>query len=329
MIRWLLVTLLALLHLAQPVVAHESRPAYLDIRELGSGTYEVIWKRPMRGDYVIGFAVVWPEGCAPASEAEHQVPGASLTRMLLDCGAAGLIGRELSIARLPETSAEVLVRIAFMDGTTETRILRPSSATMTVQGPRGALAVAAEYAALGFEHILAGIDHLLFVLGLTLIVQGGWRLVKTITAFTIAHSITLAVSALGLVRVAQAPVEAVIALSIVFLARELVMLRQGRPGLTARAPWLVAFVFGLLHGLGFAGALREIGLPPGDIPLALVAFNLGVEAGQLAFVAVILGVIWLARRIILAAPPRWIGHLPAYAIGTIAALWTIERILTV
>ncbi|MFZ0097601.1 MAG: hypothetical protein WAK98_03895, partial [Gemmobacter sp.] len=151
MIRWLLAALFTVLHLVQPLSAHESRPAYLDIRELGSGQYEVIWKRPMRGEYVIGFAVVWPEGCAPTSEAEHQVPGASLTRMRVDCGAAGLVGRELSIARLPETSAEVLVRVEFMDGSTETRILRPSAAAMTVQGPRGALAIAAEYATLGFE----------------------------------------------------------------------------------------------------------------------------------------------------------------------------------
>lgn len=328
MIRGLLLALCALLHLSQPLAAHESRPAYLDIRELGSGQYEVIWKRPMRGEYVIGFAVVWPDGCTPTTEVEHQVPGASLTRMLLDCGGTGLIGRELSIARLPETSAEVLVRIEFTEGTTQTRILHPSSATMTVDGPRGALAVAAEYAVLGFDHILAGIDHLLFILGLTLIVGGGWRLVKTITAFTAAHSITLALSTLGLVRVAQAPVEAVIALSIVFLARELLLMKQGQRGFTARAPWLVAFIFGLLHGLGFAGALREIGLPHGDIPLALLAFNLGVEAGQLAFVAVILAVIWLARRILPTAPPRWIGQIPAYAIGAIAAFWTLERILT-
>lgn len=328
MIRWLLAMFLALSGLAHPVAAHESRPAYLDIRELGSGKYDVVWKRPMRGDYVIGFSVVWPEGCTTSSEAEHQVPGASLTRMLIDCGEAGLIGRELSIARLPETSAEVLVRLAFGDGTTETHILRPASATMTVQGPRGALAVAIQYAVLGFEHILAGIDHLLFVLGLTLIVGGGWQLVKTITAFTIAHSITLALSTLGLVRLTPAPVEAVIALSIVFLARELIMLKQGQPGLSTRAPWLVAFVFGLLHGFGFAGALREIGLPPGDIPLALLTFNLGVEAGQLTFVAVILGLIWLVRGIGPLSLPRWAGPLPAYAIGTIAAFWTIERILT-
>lgn len=328
MMRWLLSVLGAVFCLLQPLAAHESRPAYLDIREFSAGQFEVIWKRPMRGEYVIGFAVDWPDGCTPTNASESQVPGASVTRMLLDCGAAGLIGQQLSIDRLPETSAEVLVRVEFLDGTTQTGLLRPASATMTIDGPRGALAVGAEYAVLGFDHILAGIDHLVFVLGLTLIVGGGWKLVKTITAFTIAHSITLALSTLGLVRVSQAPVEAVIALSIVFLARELLLLHRGQSGLTARAPWLVAFVFGLLHGLGFAGALREIGLPQGDIPLALLAFNLGVEAGQLAFVAMILALLALVQRAFSTSVPKWIGQIPAYAIGTLAAFWTLERILT-
>lgn len=327
--RWLPILLATLLSLAQPSAAHESRPAYLEITELGPGAYDVLWKRPMRGDYVLGFTIRWPEDCRPTAPAEHQVPGASVARMRVNCGTTGLIGRDLSIAGLPETSAEVLVRIAFLDKTTQTNLLRPASATMTVQGPRSPLAVAAEYATLGFDHILGGLDHLLFVFGLTLIVGGGWRLVKTITAFTLAHSITLALSTLGLVRVSQAPVEAVIALSIVFLARELLLLKRGRPGLTSRAPWLVAFLFGLLHGLGFAGALQEIGLPQDDVPLALVAFNLGVEAGQMAFVAVILAGIWLLRRISARPLSPWLGQVPAYAIGSIAAFWTIERLLTV
>lgn len=329
MMRWLLVVFAALVALAQPGAAHESRPAYLDIQELGKGTYDVLWKRPMRGDSVIGFTIVWPDGCTPAHQADRQVPGASVARIRVACGGAGMIGQTLSIAGLPETSAEVLVRVTFIDGTAQTNLLRPASATVTVTGPGSALAVAAEYATLGFDHILAGVDHLLFVLGLTLIVGGGWRLVKTITAFTLAHSLTLALSTLGLVRVSQAPVEAVIALSIVFLARELLLVKQGRPGLTSRAPWLVAFLFGLLHGLGFAGALMEIGLPQGDVPLALVAFNLGVEAGQLAFVAMILAGVWLLRRISARPLPSWLGQVPAFAIGSIAAFWTIERLLTV
>jgi hydrogenase/urease accessory protein HupE len=326
--RGLALAILAILTLAFPLAAHESRPAYLDVREFSAGQYEVVWKRPMRGEYVIGFTIGWPEGCSTTSAKETQVPGASITRMLLDCGQSGLLGGSITINRLPETSAEVLVRVEFADGTSQTQLLRPASATITVEGPRSALAVGSEYLRLGFDHILAGVDHLVFVLGLTLIVGGGWRLVKTITAFTVAHSITLALSTLGLVRVSQAPVEAVIALSIVFLAREIVLQRQGRPGLTSRVPWVVAFIFGLLHGLGFAGALREIGLPQGDIPLALLAFNLGVEAGQLAFVGVVLSVMALGKRLYASTLPVWAGHIPAYVIGTVAAFWTLERILS-
>jgi hydrogenase/urease accessory protein HupE len=328
MMRWLVLTIFAIFGLAIPLAAHEARPAFLDVRELSVGRYEVVWKRPMRGEYVIGFTVGWPEGCAPTVTNETDLPGANITRMLLDCGETGLIGKTVTINRLPETSAEVLVRVEFVDGTSQTQLLRPASPSVTVVGPRSAFAVGAEYLRLGFDHILAGIDHLIFVLGLTLLVGGGWRLVKTITAFTVAHSITLALSTLGLVRVSQAPVEAAIALSIVFLARELLLLRQGQPGLTSRAPWLVAFIFGLLHGLGFAGALREIGLPQGDIPLALLAFNLGVEAGQLAFVAVVLVLIAVGRRIFSRTLPNWLEQVPAYAIGTVAAFWTLERILT-
>jgi hydrogenase/urease accessory protein HupE len=328
MMRWLLLAIFTIFGLAQPLAAHESRPAFLDIREFAAGQYEVLWKRPMRGEYVIGFTIGWPEECAPRVTNESQVPGASITRMLLYCGETGLVGGTITIDRLSETSAEVLVRVEFADGTNQTQLLRPASPFMTVEGPRSAFAVGVEYLLLGFDHILAGIDHLVFVLGLTLIVGGGWRLVKTITAFTVAHSITLALSALGLVRVSQAPVEAAIALSIVFLARELLLLRQGQPGLTSRMPWLVAFIFGLLHGLGFAGALREIGLPPGDIPLALLAFNLGVEAGQLAFVGVVLALMAIGRRVYSNTLPNWLGQVPAYAIGTVAAFWTLERILS-
>jgi hydrogenase/urease accessory protein HupE len=188
--------------------------------------------------------------------------------------------------------------------------------------------VAAEYVVLGFEHILEGIDHLLFVLSLTLIVRGGMALFKTITCFTVAHSITLALSTLGIVQVSQAPVETVIALSIVYLARELVQSARGRPGLTARSPWLVAFIFGLLHGLGFAGALREVGLPQSDIGVALLSFNIGVEIGQLAFVAVVLIVLGLLRRL---TPGKigWPRAVPAYGIGTVAAYWTLSRLFLV
>ena len=311
------------------VAAHESRPAFLEIRELGQGRFEVLWKRPTKGDLVLPLLVDWPESCKqPSPGREAQVPGAVIERSIVDCGLSGLVGQEIKIEGLQLVSADVLVRLEFADGVVQTNLLRPAAPMMTVVGPRASLDVAVEYIVLGFEHILEGIDHLLFVLGLTLIVGGGWRLVKTITAFTLAHSITLALATFGIVRVAQAPVEAVIALSIVFLARELVQMNNDHPGLTARAPWLVAFVFGLLHGLGFAGALREVGLPQTDIALALLGFNIGVEAGQLAFVAVVLSLIAFGKRLI-SLPQSWVSQVPAYFTGTLAIYWTVERLVAV
>ena len=181
------------------------------------------------------------------------------------------------------------------------------------------------YLRLGIKHILLGIDHLLFVLALMILVAGRRRLVGTVTAFTAAHSLTLAAAALGLVRVPQKPVEAVIALSIVFVASEIIRGREGKPGLTARSPWVVAFIFGLLHGFGFAGALSEVGLPPQAIPLALLFFNVGVELGQLLFIGAVAIVVVAIRR--LAVPsPTWAWRVPAYGIGAVAAMWTLERV---
>ena len=177
---------------------------------------------------------------------------------------------------------------------------------------------------LGIEHILLGIDHLLFVLGLLLIVRGFGLLLKTITAFTVAHSVTLAMATLGFVNVPQAPVEAVIALSILFLASELAKQQKGNPGMTSRYPWVVALSFGLLHGFGFAGALSEVGLPQTDIPLALLFFNVGVEVGQLMFVAIVLMIFWVIQKLKFRWP-AWTKQVPAYAIGSLAAFWFIQR----
>ena len=196
---------------------------------------------------------------------------------------------------------------------------------MTVQGAPSLWQVTSDYFALGVEHILGGIDHLLFVLCLLLIVKGKWLLVKTITAFTVAHSITLALATLGFVRVPQAPVEAVIALSILFLAVELVKQQQGKSDLAMRAPWIVAFIFGLLHGFGFAGALSEIGLPQADIPLALLMFNVGVEAGQLLFIVAVLLAIQLWKHVLNIEPP-WLPRATAYVIGSVSAFWIISRV---
>lgn len=326
MIARLAIALAVLLFWVTPASAHESRPAYLDIRELPSGQYEVLWKRPARGDQALGLSVGWPGSCSEVTAGTGRaVPGALVERGLIDCGADGLVGQRIVIEGLEGMRTDTLVRVAFGDGTAQSNLVKPSAPWVDIEGPRPALAVSGEYFVLGIEHILLGLDHLLFVLGLTLIVRRTALLVKTITAFTIAHSLTLAAATLGFVAVPQAPVEAVIALSILFLASELARQGRGEPGLTARHPWTVAFAFGLLHGLGFAGALAEVGLPSAEIPLALLTFNLGVEAGQLAFVAAVVACLWAWRRVSV-APSRWRAGASAYAIGSLAAFWLIERV---
>ncbi len=323
---WLILVALGLT--ALPSGAHESRPAYLEISEVRGGLFDVVWKRPMLGDRVMPLSVVWPQNCgAAATGSARQVQDAMVERQMIECGSDGLVGQRIVIDGLERVSGDVLVRIGFAGGDAGIDILKPAQPWLDVAGPQSSLAVAVDYFVLGVEHILGGIDHLLFVLGLTLIVRGAGLLIKTITAFTVAHSITLAMATLGYASVPQAPVEAVIALSILFLASEMARLDRGLPGLTARAPWLVAFSFGLLHGFGFAGALHEVGLPQSDIPLALLTFNLGVEAGQLGFVAMVLAIVWAGRRMI-AAPPRWAVQMPAYAIGSLATFWLIERVAT-
>jgi hydrogenase/urease accessory protein HupE len=232
---------------------------------------------------------------------------------------------EIRIDGLAATMIDVLVRIEWQNGTVVSQILRPNETGFRVGSEKQAVPTWG-YLTLGIEHILLGIDHLLFVLGLMLIVNGTWLLVNTITAFTVAHSITLGLATLGLVHVPQAPVEAVIALSIVFVASELVRQRNQRPDVMARYPWIVAFTFGLLHGFGFAGALAEVGLPQTDIPLALLFFNVGVEIGQLAFIAVMLGVIAAGRNLPVHLP-QWSWRIAPYSIGSLAMFWVIQRML--
>jgi hydrogenase/urease accessory protein HupE len=239
----------------------------------------------------------------------------------------GLAGRRIEFVGLQATITDVLVRVQTRDGAVSTSLVRPSQAWIEIAAARGPAAVAGAYLMHGVEHILFGFDHLLFVLALILIVRSGRVLLWTITAFTLAHSITLSLATLGVVEVPAPPVEAAIALSIVLLACEIIRLRRGQTSLTARWPWLVAFAFGLLHGLGFAGALTEIGLPQGDIPLALFAFNVGVEIGQLIFVAAVLGLLACIRRIDFPlAVERHALSIATYAIGTMAAFWFIERL---
>jgi len=324
--KFIYLVLLTWLFSSGLLFAHESRPAYLEIKESQAHVYDITWRRPARGELVLSMQPVFPDHCElQGSVANYFSQGAHVQRWTIQCGTAGLVGHSIYIEGLVQTITDVLVRIQFLDNTTQTQILKPNDTRMTVQGAPSVWQVITDYVALGVEHILGGIDHLLFVLCLLLIVNGKWLLVKTITAFTVAHSITLALATLGFVRVPQAPVEAVIALSILFLAVELVKQQQGKSDLAMRAPWIVAFIFGLLHGFGFAGALSEVGLPQADIPLALLMFNVGVEAGQLLFIAAVLLTIQ-AWRLVINIEPSWLPRATAYVIGGLSSFWTISRV---
>jgi hydrogenase/urease accessory protein HupE len=315
-----------LVALLSPVAAlgHEVRPAYLALQEDRPGEFSVLWKTPMVGEMRLALD---PEISGPAEtvspKAARTTGSAAVQTWHLRID--DLRGRTVRVQGLEHSMTDALVRVGFADGSTWVQRLTPQQPQAVVPERQSGSAVAGTYLALGLEHILFGIDHLLFVLALLLLTNGTWRLVKTVTAFTVAHSITLGLATLGFVHVPSKPVEAVIALSIVFVAVEVVRAREGRTGLAARMPWMVAFTFGLLHGFGFAGALSAVGLPEANIPVALLFFNLGVEIGQLLFVAVALFVIGAVRRL-WAAWPRWAALAPPYAIGGLASFWMIERI---
>jgi len=301
------------------------RPAYLEVRESGADQYEVMWKLPLQGDLRPGVRVRFPAGTIELSPRQGMFGDAVYVERWRVTRPGGLAGQALGIEGIVEGVTDVIVRIERADGTSQVERLLPQRPEFTVEAASGPLQVARAYLVLGVRHILGGVDHLLFVLALLLIVRGGRRIVATITAFTLAHSITLVAATLGWVRVPGPPVEALIALSIGFVAAEVVHGLRGKPGFAARAPWMVAFSFGLLHGFGFAGALAEVGLPPQAIPVALFMFNVGVEIGQLIFVTAMLGAEALLSRIPWRAPP-WARLLPAYAIGTVAMFWVVERV---
>lgn len=320
-----IVALLVTVTMASPMYAHEVRPGYLELRQTAVETFDVLWKVPARGDSKLAIHVRLPESCAPrAAVVTTRSAGAFMDRWTVTCP-GGLNGKTISIDGLAGTLTDALARIARLDGTTQVARLTLDAPSLVVEAAPGWHQIATTYLGLGVEHILLGIDHLLFVLVLLLLVSSWRRLIATVTAFTVAHSLTLAAATLGYVHVPQRPVEAVIALSIVFVAAELVRLGSARASVTQRWPWAIAFTFGLLHGFGFAGALSEIGLPGQSIPLALLFFNLGVELGQLLFIAAVIFVGAVTRRV--AVPiPTWAPRLSAYAIGTVAAFWTIERV---
>ncbi len=330
---WLL--LIAATCWAAAVDAHEVRPAYLELRETAPDTFNVLWKVPARGEYRLSLHVRLPRECNGAPQHGTFASGAFVERWQANC-AGGLVGRTIAIDGLSATRTDVLARVERADGTTQTVRLTPEQTSFEVTAAPTALEVSKTYFVLGVEHILLGIDHLLFVLGLLFLVVSWKQLVGTVTAFTIAHSITLAGATLGWVYAPQAPIEATIALSVMFVAAEILRRAEGQHSLTASAPWLVAFVFGLLHGFGFSGALREVGLPEQDIPLALLFFNVGVEAGQLAFIAVAVSVLAVVTRVL--RKPGHAEHGPwhapamirvpvAYVIGSVAAFWTVQRVV--
>lgn len=325
MIRYVAITAVLLL-VSLAASADVFRPAYLEISELGDDEYAVLWKVPALGsDQRLSAYVRLPDGAEVIDEPRIVAADGSWTERLTLGYPGGLAGQAFVIEGSAVGVTEVIARIERLDGSSQVERLPMDRPVFVIEPPQGTGAVAWSYLVLGVEHILGGIDHLLFVLALLLIVHGGKRIVATITAFTAAHSLTLAAATLGWVHVPGPPVEAIIALSIVFVGSEVVHGAQGRPGLTERAPWIVAFTFGLLHGFGFAGALAEVGLPQAAIPLALLTFNIGVELGQLMFVAAVLLLRVLAARIV-QIQTDWLPTATAYVIGSVAAFWTIERI---
>ncbi len=304
--------------------AHEIRPAYLEIREYPNRV-EIFWKQPASGETGIYLTPVLTSGWLTDSTSDNSSTGAALIRQWKIKTKKTIAGQTITIDGLKNTITDVLVKIIFSDGTSVTRIIRPSDPSFVISKSQQSALPVLDYLRLGIEHILFGIDHLLFVLALILIVKGKRRLLKTITAFTLAHSITLAAATLGWVHIPSAPVEAVIALSIIFLAVELVHYYQGKKVFSRQYPWVVAFIFGLLHGFGFAGALANVGLPPNDIPLTLFLFNVGVETGQIIFIFAVMLVIWVLRNA-LKNMPSWMRWIPPYAIGCMAAFWFFQRL---
>ena len=315
---------------ALPAAADEFRPAYLQLRQVDAATYDVLWKLPALDESTtLKLRPVFPAGTeviTPVSSSYAAGTAVQRWRMRAD---GGLAGKAIEFPNLSASHIDVLVRVERSDGTTQLGRVLPVEPRFEVTASPGDFEVIKTYTVLGIGHILLGFDHLLFVLALLLIVDGTRRLIATITAFTVAHSITLALATMGVVHVPGPPVEALIALSIVFVAGEIIHVRQGRPSLTQRYPWIVAFTFGLLHGLGFAGALAEVGLPQNSIPLALLFFNVGVEIGQLLFIAAVLIVIAVGRMLttgMQVAVPEWLRRAPPYFIGTLASYWVFERI---
>jgi hydrogenase/urease accessory protein HupE len=317
--------LLAALALAAPAAGHPLAPSLFDLRERESDVLDVVWKMSLLQPSGADLRPELPPHCTPVSVPVARRDANSVTlRWAEDCGTRGIVGERLRVVGLDRSRTDALVRVELRDGRRLQAVLSGGDASFIVPERHQPSRVAIDYSRLGVEHILSGLDHLLFVLGLVLLVRSRRTLLYTVTAFTLGHSVTLSLAVLGFVDFPPRMVEFGIALSILVLAAELSRPEEGDTHLLRRRPWVLAFVFGLLHGLGFAGALAEVGLPPEEIPLSLLSFNVGIELGQLAFIAVVL----LVRAVLrpsAARGPAWLQAVPAYGIGSLAAFWCIER----
>lgn len=319
---------LALLVFAGWAGADVFKPAYLQLTQFDRDSYEVMWKLPALDESTsLKLKPRFPEGTVNLSPPQSAYAGGMSVQRWRISVPGGLNGKSVGIDGLAETRTDAIVRVERLDGSEQVGRILPGGVAFAVTPSPGPLEVAHTYTVIGIEHILLGFDHLLFVLALVMIVRSTRKLLITVTAFTVAHSITLSLATLGVIHVPGPPVEAIIALSIVFVASEIIHQRQGREGLASRRPWVVAFAFGLLHGLGFAGALAEVGLPENSIPLALLFFNVGVEIGQVMFIVAVLAFHHFAKKLV---GGRFdlsrLQPLPVYLIGGIASYWVFERV---
>jgi hydrogenase/urease accessory protein HupE len=307
-----------------PVCSHEVRPALLQIGQRADGHYEVLWKQPVQGEIAVhlvphisgGLLDSRPDAVAGGPnfrvESWHHIDG----------GKEGLDGRTLEIQGLNQTITDALISITLANGDSFQQVLNPRNPSLVLHLSQKGLA-AGDFLVLGIRHIVTGPDHLLFLLGLLLIVRDRRMLLKTVTAFTLAHSLTLAAATLGAIRLSTPLINALIALSILFIAPEVIRAYRGGTSLTIRYPWIVAFAFGLLHGMGFASGLTSFGLTTSALLTALLLFNIGVEIGQLAFIALVVA-LRRSFRLLELSWPRPVELLPAYFIGSLGAFWTFE-----
>jgi hydrogenase/urease accessory protein HupE len=306
-------------------LAHETRPAYLEIKQTSPNRYDILWRTPVNAGMRLPILLQLPKDARNVTDPTIQeLTDSLLERRSIDV-AGGLEGKRIDFVGLQATITDVLVRVEMLDGRKSTTIVHPSQSWFEMTASQNRWVLVGAFIVQGIRHISLGADHLLFLLGLLLIVKNRWMLLKTVTAFTVAHSITLAIATLSYANAPVIPLNAAIALSILFLGPEIVRVWRGESSFTIRHPWVVAFAFGLLHGFGFAGALSSAGLPRAELPLALLTFNLGVEIGQVGFILLVL-LLDRSFRVLEVRWPRWVQAVPGYTVGSLGAFWTIQRV---